>query len=183
MTVAISFWPRFPAFSRFLARSAKAARRGSLPNLHSRSVMRATTASETRSSSSSILSVAIGSIPSCRSERRSRACSLDTLDDAQVALAALAERVEGLAIVGAVMGGNSLCDALEFDDDGALREAVLVGLDRNTPSEKAAAVPGDRGSCEFGVSRERVGIGYRAIAADPVTLGHSLLPYCLAGQA
>src|SRR5579872_5988782 len=90
--------------------------------------------------------------------RRASEALFDPFDNANVALAGLAERLERSLIVGAVVRGDGLLDAVELDQDGALRDALLVGLRRDASREKAAAVFDDCGPTELGIGGKRVRI-------------------------
>lgn len=56
------------------------------------------------------------------------------------------------------MGGNGLFDAVELDRNGALGNALLIGLDGATASKEAAAIADYGWSGELGVRRQRGGI-------------------------
>ena len=104
--------------------------------------------------------------------------SVHAFDDAHIAFTRIAERGECLLIGRAVVGGNGLFDAVELDRNGALSDALLIGLDGAAASRKAAAIAGYGWSGEFGVRRQRGRIRNSAIEGDPVSLGHRLLPSC-----
>src|SRR5690242_21822490 len=62
------------------------------------------------------------------SDREVPAPLLDTLHDAQVSIHCVAQDIERLLIRGAVVRGDRLRNAREFDQDGALGEAALVAF-------------------------------------------------------
>ena len=54
--------------------------------------------------------------------------------------------------------------------------AICLGILRRHAARKEAAAPGlDRRARKLGVCRERLGVGNRTVAGDPVSFGHRLL--------
>src|ERR1700722_79851 len=100
--------------------------------------------------------------------------SVQSLDDAHVAFAGIAERLKCHLIRGAVMCGDSLFDAVELRDRGALVNSLLIGHRGHPAYEEAAAAGQNDGTGEFPVCLECRGIGDGAIEGDPVGLRHDV---------
>ena len=56
------------------------------------------------------------------------------------------------------MGGDGFFHAFELDQDGALRDALLISLGCAAAREEATAIAGQGRSRELGVGRERRGV-------------------------
>src|SRR5580700_8978344 len=105
---------------------------------------------------------------------------LKPFDDADVALRAAAEHFQRGLIARAVMGGGGLFDAVEFDDDDALHDALLIGFCGVAASNEFAAAGGDCRPGELGVFGQSVRIGNGKICRYPIGLGHGCLPMTFA---
>jgi hypothetical protein len=88
---------------------------------------------------------------------QSRELSPHAFHDTHVACTRIAERGECLSIGGAVVGGNGLFNTVELDCDGALCDALLIGLDGAAARKKAAAIADYGRSGKFGVAASAAG--------------------------
>src|SRR5262249_19230240 len=100
---------------------------------------------------------------------------INALDDAQVAIRPITQDSECSLVIGAVVGGNRLGEAVELDQYCALLDATLIRLGGHATSEEAPARGDNRGHSKFGICLSRRRVGDRAIADDPVCLGHGFL--------
>jgi hypothetical protein len=66
--------------------------------------------------------------------------SVHAFDDTDVAFARIAERGQCLLVGGAAVNGNGLFNTVELDRNGALCDALLIGLDGAAARKKAAAI-------------------------------------------
>src|SRR5436190_8115694 len=105
--------------------------------------------------------------------------TLDPFHDADIAVRAIAERIERGSVAGGIVRRLCRRDAVKFDNDAALVQAILVSLCRRAARQKFAARGLDRGAGKLRIRRELVWIGNRAIGRDPIRLGHSSSPFVL----
>ena len=106
--------------------------------------------------------------------RRARSV-VDAFDDAHVALRRIAQDTECGLVVGAVVGGDRLGEAVELDQYSALIDTGVISLGGAAAREKAPTAGEDGRSGKLGVLVQCRGVGDRAIADDPLCLGHRFL--------
>src|SRR5262249_20716455 len=93
-----------------------------------------------------------------------------------VAIRRLAQHLQRFLITRTVVSGDRLLDAVELDDDQALRNAGLVGFCGSAAGQETATAGGDRRSRDLGIGRQGLGIRDRTIARHPIRLRHPALP-------
>src|SRR5262249_10012461 len=100
-------------------------------------------------------------------------------DDAYVALGGVAQHLQCGLITGAIVGGDGLLHAVEFDDENALKHAIFVNLTRIAAGEQAAASTGHCWSRELGIFGKGVRIGNRTVGRNKIGFGHCSPPFSL----
>jgi hypothetical protein len=96
---------------------------------------------------------------------------VDAFDNAQVPISPLAQHAECFLVGGAVVCGDRLRDAVEFDQDGPLTQAALIGVGWSPARQETRAGLLQRGSRKLGIRGQRLRIVNGAIRSNPVGLG------------
>ncbi len=109
--------------------------------------------------------------PALSRERRPQV-PLRAFENANLARHAVAERRERFLIRRAVVRGDCLGHAVEFEDHRALGDAFLVQLDGHPPRDEATAGRDECGTGKLRVGRELVLIVHRLVDADPIRFRH-----------
>ncbi len=99
----------------------------------------------------------------------------DAFNDPNIALGRIAQDSECGLVAGAVVGGDRLGETIELDQSGGLIDAGLINLGGAAEGEVAPATGKDGRTGKLGVFGSCRRIGERAIADDPVCLGHAFL--------
>src|SRR5262249_54642979 len=102
-----------------------------------------------------------------------------SVDEAYVALGVVSQHLQCGLITGAIVGGDGLLHAVEFDDDNALEHALFVSFGRIAAGEEAAASTGHCWSRELGIFGKGVGIGNRTVGRNKIGFGHCSPPFSL----
>src|SRR5215469_6604522 len=93
-------------------------------------------------------------------------------DDANVTLGGVAQHLQCGLIAGAVEGGDGVLHAVEFDEDNALDDSLLVSFGGVAAGEKAASSSDHCWSRELGVFGKGVLIGNRTIGRNYIGFWH-----------
>jgi hypothetical protein len=96
----------------------------------------------------------------------------DSLDNAYVPIHCVAQHTECFLVPGAVVCGDCLHDAVEFNQDGAQTEAAVIHLGGIASREYPSAGTLKRGAGELPVSGESFGVVNSAIRGNPIGIGH-----------
>src|SRR3954452_18213627 len=101
--------------------------------------------------------------------------SVDAFDDAEVALEAVGEGYQRLLVSLALVCRDGLFEAVELDQDDALRDSGFAGDDSAATGQDppARGLDGRTGQLVVGSQPLRVGNG--GVDAGPVALGHGNL--------
>jgi len=97
---------------------------------------------------------------------------VDSLNNAQVAIHRVAQYAECFLVSGTVVCGDRVCDAVEFNQNGALAETAFIHLGRVPSRKHPAAGFLKRGSGELRIGGESLGVVNRAIDGNPIRFGH-----------
>src|SRR6476661_7547308 len=107
--------------------------------------------------------------------------SVDAFDDAEVALDAVGEGRQRLPVCLALVCRDGLFEAVELDQNDALRDSGFVGDDSTATGQGAPATGLDGPTGQLVVGSQPFRVGNGGVDADPVALSHGNL-LCSAGH-